>query len=265
MWQGYGPGTLPYTRIPLLTLIPFSKNRRLRQAIEDLGRSPYEVSKKCWSILEKHNLVRTAEEEALWRFRHAEQVPGPLTRFGHSLSFLLRSFLRACPQTVEMEIKFVQAGQLHLNIALSEDMRLVRINERWLSMKDVIAELGLSGKMAIGGLANLAAKNLFADILLQMPQEAFKREGNDMSAEWHIRREMNRADERLVNYRDLHVRRIISKSDNGSPGLCVEWNANSRQQEDITMIEVQCHRASRCHGLRHEMLIAKDGKCDSWS
>lgn len=93
----------------------------------------------------------------------------------------------------------MQAGQLHLDVAMSEDERSLRIHERWISMKDVVAELGLSGRMAENKVVILAVKKLFANILFQMPQEAFQQEGSVKSSEWHIQREISRADERLDN------------------------------------------------------------------
>lgn len=157
----------------------------------------------------------------------------------------------------------MQAGQLGLDIAISEDKHSLRIHERWIAMKDAVAELGLSGRMAEDKVVILAVKDLFIKTLWQMPAETFEQKGSARSSKWHVQREVNRAEERLINSQEMKVR-AINKTDNGSPALSVEWAVNAGQQ-DIDMIEVQCHRASRCFDLRHEMLIAKDGKCNSLS
>lgn len=125
-------------------------------------------------------------------------------------------------------------------------------------------ELGLFSKIAEDKVLILAVKNLFADVLEQLPRKAFQQEDDPRSSESHMKREINRAEERLVSYQELEVR-VKHKSDNGRPGLCVAWPVNARRQDDNIMIEVQCHRTSRCSDLRDELLIAKDGKCSQWS
>lgn len=221
------------------------------------------MSRKCWNILEKKKLVRNAEEEALWRFKHADEVPGPYPSFGTSVSRLLRACMRACPQAVgvDVEIKFIQAGQLHLDVIISEDKQSLHLHERWLSTEDAVVELGLSGKMAEDKVLVFAVRNLFADVLEQLPRKSFHQEDDPRSSESHMKREINRAEERLVSFQEMEVR-VNSKNENGRPGLCVEWPVNARQQDDNAMIEVQCHRASQCTHLRDVLLIAEDGKCD---
>lgn len=223
------------------------------------------MSKKCWNILERNKLVRTAEEEALWHFEHADIVPGPYPSFGTSVSLLLRACIRACPQAIGMKIEFMKAGQLHLDVAISEDNMLLRIHERWLSMKDAVAELGLFGKIADEKVVIFTVKNLFADVLEQLPRKVFQQEGSARSPEWHMKQEINRAEERLINHHEMEVR-VSNRSDNGRPGLCVEWAVKARTQDGNARIEVQCHRGSQCSfGLRKDVFIASDGMCASWN
>lgn len=222
------------------------------------------MSKKCWNILEKKKLVRNAEDEALWRFEHADEEPGPYPSFETSVARLLRACIRACPQAIDAEIEFIKAGQLHLDVVISEDQRLLRIHKRWLSFEDAIVELGLFSKIAEDKVLILAVKNLFADVLEQLPRKAFQQEDDPRSSESHMKREINRAEERLVSYQEMEVR-VKHNSHDGRPGLCVEWPVNARRQDNNIMIEVQCHRTSRCSDIRDELLIAKDGKCSHWS
>lgn len=158
----------------------------------------------------------------------------------------------------------MQACQLHLDVAISTDKKLLRIHERWLSLKDAVEELGLFGTMAEDKVVIFAVKSLFADVLNQLPPEAFLQSGGISwrSSEWHIKREICRAEERLVSNQEMEVR-VTDKENNGSPGICVEWAVNARPQDHNAMIEVQCHRASRCSHLRESLLIASDGTCAS--
>lgn len=221
------------------------------------------MSKKCWNILKRNKVVRTAAEEALWHFEHVDVVVGPYHSFGTSVSLLLRACIRACPQAPNMKIEFMNAGQLHLDVAISEDNKLLRVHERWLSMEDALAELGLFGKIAEDKVVILTVKNLFVDVLEQLPRKDFQQEGSARSPEWHLKQEINRAEERLINYHEMEVP-VIKKSDNGHPGLCVEWAVKARPQDDNAMIEVQCHRVSQCcFGLRKDVFIASDGMCAS--
>lgn len=155
----------------------------------------------------------------------------------------------------------MQARQLHLDVAVSEDKRLLRIHERWLHMNDAVEELGLSGQVAEDKVVIFTVKNLFAEVLKQLPPETFHQEGSTRSFKWHMKREINRAEERLVSSQEMKVR--VTVTDSGPPGICVEWTVNARPQDDKAMIEVQCHRASRCSHLRDSLLIASDGKCAS--
>lgn len=213
------------------------------------------MNKKCWNVLEKKNLVRNAEEETLWRFKHATRVEIIVSRLGTSVERFLRACIRACPQVLDMNIQFVKAGQLHVNVVISEGSGLLLIHERWLSMNEAVAELGLVGKMSEDRVVTFAVKNLFADVLQQLPREVFP-------FGWHITQEINRAEERLVNNQDMHVR-VVHQRGNERPSLSVEWNANGRPQDDDAKIEIQCHRASRCNQLHHDLLIASDGMCAS--
>lgn len=157
-----------------------------------------------------------------------------------------------------MNIRFMQAGQLHLNVAISEDQRLLRIHERWLSLNDAVEELGLSGNIAENKVVIFTVKNLFANVLEQLPREAFQQEGSARSSEWHMKQEINRAEERLVNKQDMEVR-VTNTTENGRPGLRVEWAVNARPQDHNAVIEVQCHLALRCFNLRDDLLISGDG------
>lgn len=212
--------------------------------------------------MQKKNLVRTAEEEALWRFKTAQEVPVD-SGFGMSVRRLLQACMRACPQAPDMNIRFMKAGKLDLDVAISEDMRLLHIHERWHSLNDAVEELGLCGKMAEDKVVMLTVKNLFANVLDQLPRETFQREGSARSSEWHIKQEMNRAEERLINRQEMEVC-VTNMTDTKHPGFFVQWAVDPQPQDRNAMIEVQCHLASRCSDLRNDLLIAADGMYTSW-
>lgn len=233
------------------------------QVIEGLGREPFELTKKYWDILEQYNLVFTAEKEALRRFATADPVPVPRTSFAISMNRLLRACIRACSQTRNMSFEFVAAGDIQLNIAISEDNSVIRIHERWVSMKDALTQLGSIVDMEEGELVDYTVKRLFTDILEKLPRVNFLQEGNAAPPDECMKQEAHRAELRLIQHQRMQIR-IIDKTDDGRPGLCVEWAVNARPQHDNARIEVQCHRASRCSLLRDSLLIASDGMCASW-
>lgn len=103
---------------------------------------------------------------------------------------------------------------------------MVHIHKQWLSIKDAVKELGLSSKMSEDKVVIFTVKNLFADVLKQLPPEVFQIEGNSRSSEWHMKQEINRAQERLVNKQEMKVR-VTNKWENGRPGFCVEWAVNA--------------------------------------
>lgn len=221
------------------------------------------MSNKCWKILKMKGLVRNGIEEALWRFGSAEEVPQvPDTSFATSVIRLLRACIKACPQTTNMDIKFMRAGQLHLDLAISNHTPLLRIHERWLSIEDAKTELGLFGNVAEDKVVAITVKHLFAKTLHQLPQDVFQQEGSPRSPDWHENQEKSRAELRLANSQQMQVR-IVDGTEPGLPGLCVEWAVNAQEQDDNSWIEVQCHLASKCSHFREKLLIASDGMCAS--
>ncbi len=163
--------------------------------------------------------------------------------------------MRSCPKTDGLAIDFVQAGQLHLQLFYSEEERLVRVHERWLSVDGAIEELGLPDDLIQADVVFHAVKRLFADALEQLPREAFV-EDNVRTAEWRRKLEVSCAEQRLLNY--LRMGSLSVDAALERPGLRLRWAFDSRQSQDA-VVEIQCHSASRCSHLRDSVLTAEDG------
>ena len=175
--------------------------------------------------------------------------------FATSVHRLLCACVRACPKTNGIAINFVQAGQLHLQLFYSEEERLFRAHERWLSVRGAIEELGLPDDLIEVDVVFHTVKRLFADALEQMPREVFV-EDDVRTGEWRRKLEVSRAEQRLLNYLrmgDLRIDTVPKR-----PGLHLRWDVDSRQSFD-TSVEIHCHRASRCAHLRDSLLTAEDG------
>ncbi|KAJ0120105.1 hypothetical protein J7T55_000958 [Diaporthe amygdali] len=172
-------------------------NQRLHYIIEGLGRDGFELHQRYWTLLRSHGLLWTAEEEEQRRFRAAPYVPVPETTFATSVSRLLRACIRACPQTTEMAMSFVQAGQLHLQLSFSEDEQLFRIHERWLRMDTAINELALDDDLEEINIVWYTVKSLFSDALEQLPRQWFVAEDKVKTSEWQRKLEILRAEQRL--------------------------------------------------------------------
>jgi hypothetical protein len=234
------------------------KDPRLEYIIEGLGCEAVQLTKTFWNSLREYGLIRTAEEEECRRFTAAPPVAATGTAFAKSVRRLLRACMRACPQTKDMDISFVQAGQLHLQLFFSADERLIRVHGRWLSVDGANMEMGLADDLVEVDILYHTVKRLFADTLEQLPRESFvDEEDHARTAEWRRKLEISRAEQRLMS----HLRigdPDITVQDQDEPGLCATWVEDPRWNHNTT-VEIQCHRASRCSYLRDSPLIAEDG------
>ncbi len=235
------------------------QNPRLDHIIQGLGCEGVELKSEYWAILRRHNLIRAAEEEEYRRFTAAPPVTAAAleSAFAASVLRLLCSCVRACPKTNGININFVQAGQLHLQLFYSEEERLFRAHERWLSVRGAIDELGLPDDLMELDVVFHTVKRLFAEALEQMPREVFVEEDDVRTGEWRRKLEVSRAEQRLLNYLRMGNLRVDTVPKRH--GLHLRWDFDSRQSFD-TGIEVQCHRASRCSHLRGSLLTAEDGE-----
>jgi hypothetical protein len=221
----------------------------------------------CWTILRRHNLLRTAEEEEQQRFMAAPLSTDslPVSTFAVSVRHLLRACGYACPKTKAMAFHFVRAGQLHLQLFYSEAEKLFRVHDRWLSARSAVDELGLPYDLPEADVVFHTVKRLFSDALEQLPVDVFHvAEANDArTAEWRRRLEISLSEQRLLGYLRLFG---SSSAVLDSVGLLVAWgwwpDAGCGSH---TVVEIQCHRASRCAHLLRKLFIAQDGAYRGYS
>ena len=212
-----------------------------------------------WTILRRHNLIRTAEEEEQQRFMAAPLITDTDagSTFATSVRHLLRACGYACPKTKGMAFHFVQAGQLDLQLFYSEEQ--FRVHDRWLSTHSAVHELGLPDNLPEADVVFHAVKRLFSDALEQLPVDVFVVEGNDVrTTGWRRKLEISLSEQRLLSYL-----RLVGSSVRVTPdpvGLLVArgWWPDARCGLD-TVVEIQCHKASRCARLRSRLLTAEDG------
>lgn len=156
-----------------------------------------------------------------------------------------------------MAFHFVQAGQLDLQIFYSED--LFRVYDRWLSANSAVDELGLPHNLPEADVVFHAVKRLFSDALEQLPVDVFVVEGNDArTTGWGRRLEISLSEQRLLGY--LRLVGLSVRVTPDSVGLLVTrgWWPDARRGSDI-VVEIQCHKASRCAHLQSRLLTAEDG------
>ncbi|GAB1315574.1 hypothetical protein MFIFM68171_05784 [Madurella fahalii] len=231
-------------------------NTRLDQIIQGLGYEGAELTDGYWAILRQYNLIRTAEEEEQRRFAAAPLVDVPESTFAKSVHRLLRACVRACPTTDGMAIRFVQAGQMRLQIVFSEAERLFLVHDRWLSVQDAVMELGLPDDLTEADITFHTVKRLFADALEQLPCSMFPQD-SPMTADLQRKLDIKHAEQRLLNHH-LLVATLGVRAVPPHHGLCLSWAAPASRQN----FEVQCHKASRCFDLWDNLLISEDARPD---
>ncbi|KAM7185075.1 hypothetical protein V8F20_011940 [Naviculisporaceae sp. PSN 640] len=218
-----------------------AKNPRLDHIIQGLGYEGAELTKVCWTILRRHNLLRTADEEEQHRFTAAPLIADvdAESTFATSVGHLLSACGYACPKTKGMAFRFVQAGQLHLDLFYSEAEKTFRVHDRWLSARGAVNELGLPENLPEADIVFHTVKRLFSDGLEQLPMDAFSAaEVNDeRTTEWRRRLEISLSEQRLLSYLRLF-----------GPNIDVGLNLGG----------LLCHKVSRCGHLRSKLLTAED-------
>ncbi|KAK0738005.1 hypothetical protein B0T18DRAFT_492092 [Schizothecium vesticola] len=243
-----------------------AKNPRLDHIIEGLGYEGVELTKTYWTILRRHNLLRTAEEEEQHRFTAAPLITNidAGSTFATSVRYLLRACGYACPKSKGVAFHFVQAGQLHLQLFYSETEELFRVHDRWLSVRSAVDELGLPDSLPEADVVFHTVKRLFSDALEQLPLDVFHVvDANDArTTEWRGKLEISLSEQRLLSYL-----RLVGSSVRVIPdfvGLIVAWGWWPDAQSSLgAVVEIQCHKASRCAHLRSKLLTAEDAHTDN--
>ena len=82
-------------------------------------------------MLKKHDLCRTPSEELLHRFRSANAIEVPKTTFATHIDWMLRSLLKASPETKEMKLNFVDGRSLQIDAGFFDDTW--RVHDKWLT------------------------------------------------------------------------------------------------------------------------------------
>jgi len=159
-----------------------------------------------------------------------------------------------------MAFHFVQAGQLHLQLFYSETEELFRVHDRWLSARSAVDELGLLDSLSEADAVFHTVKRLFSDALEQLPADVFHVvDANDArTTDWRRKLEISLSEQRLLSYLRLFGSSVSVILD--SAGLLVAWGWWPDAQCTLgTVVEIQCHKASRCAHLRSKLLTAEDG------
>lgn len=212
-----------------------------------------------WAVLERFDLVRTADQEQRRRFLIAEAAIVPRQRFAEEVVRLLRASLQGCAQTSEITIQFVRAEQLSLHTFYVEAEKLSKIHEKWLSKDASTQELGLPQNLPEVDVLFHVIKRLFSEILDEVPEDRFDNDENHSSA-WQKKRVLSCAEQRLLDYRRISNRLALTTgiATQSTSRMTLQWDGDLSWGDD-SLVTVQLHAELTCSHLR-DLLLAKDCK-----
>ncbi|KAK7429426.1 hypothetical protein QQZ08_004018 [Neonectria magnoliae] len=233
-----------------------SKNPRLEKTIQGLGRQGVEVPNTYWAVLEKFNLVRTADQEQRRRFLSAEAATVPRQTFAEDVVRLLRASLQGCTQTSEIAVQFVRAEQLSLHTFYIEAEQLVKFHEKWLNKDASLQELGLPQNLVEGDVLFHVIKRLFSEVLDEVPDDRFDYDENPSNV-WHKKRVLSCAEQRLLDYGRIRNRLALTvgMATQRTSRMTLQWDGDPCC--DDSLVTVQLHAELTCSHLR-DLLLAKD-------
>ncbi|KAI1085731.1 hypothetical protein F5B20DRAFT_587679 [Whalleya microplaca] len=225
-----------------------SENSRFDQIIQGLGREPFELENKYWSII-KDEGFRTAEEEERKQFLAAQTVSTPEESFAKAVDRLVRAGLKACPQTAGTTTHFVKAGFLGLDSFYEQQQGTFKIHERWLTVDGARIELGMDHEVLIPTLVFNTAKRLLADALYQVPKIYWHVDPRRL--DWYRKRAISLTDQMILEY--TQIKQNLQFSVNQSEKLdtlVVRWNSHTGWTPD-TLVKIHVHRESTCSSFKN--------------
>ncbi|KAH6988526.1 hypothetical protein EDB80DRAFT_730218 [Ilyonectria destructans] len=234
-----------------------SKNPRLEKTIQGLDRQGVEVPNTYWAVLERFDLVRTADQEQRRRFLIAEVATVPRQKFAEEVMRLLRASLQGCAQTSEIAVQFVRAEQLSLHTFYVEAEQLSKIHKKWLNKDASTQELGLPQNLAEGDVLFHVIKRLFSEILDQVPDDRFDHNENHSNV-WQKKRVLSCAEQRLLDYGRISNRLALTAeiAAQSTSRMTLQWDGDLSWGDD-SLVTVQLHVELTCSHLR-DLLLAKD-------
>ncbi|KAH7137350.1 hypothetical protein B0J13DRAFT_77491 [Dactylonectria estremocensis] len=225
-----------------------SKNPRLDKIIQGLGRHGMELPNSYWAVLERYNLVRTAEQEQQRCFLSVEIAPVPYSSFAEEVSRLVRGCLQATTLTRDMTVQFVRAGRLSLHTFHDAGQQLLKIHEKWLSKEDSIQELGLPKNLEESDVLFHITKHLLSDVLGGVPKRQFNSDKNHSST-WLRKRIQNCAEQRLLYHMRIKNGFSLTPSPHTARLLTLAWDRGLSWGDDCS-VTIQLHVESTCFHLR---------------
>lgn len=205
----------------------------------------------------RFGLLRTAEAEEYRRFTAAPIGSIPATRYAIVMSNLLRACLHACHKTSGKAIRFVQAGQLHLALYLTDNE--FRVHDRWLDGVGAVEELGLPEDCVASDTIFHTVKTLFSEALKQLPPQVFLQDdGRQMPVERRRNLERTRTEQRLLDYFRLSNLVVERPNNCCESNFGVKWTVDPRKLLSCE-VEIQCHRAACLPRIHKSIYIAEDG------
>ncbi|KPM37803.1 hypothetical protein AK830_g8751 [Neonectria ditissima] len=233
------------------------KNPRLGKTIQGLGRQGVEVPNTYWAVLEKFNLVRTADQEQRRRFLSAEVATVPHQEFAEEAVRLLRASLRGCTQTSAIAVQFVRAEELSLDKFYVEAEQVFKIHEKWLSKDSSIEELGLPQNLAERDVLFRVIKQLLSEILDEVPDDRFGYGENHTNA-CHKKGVLSCAEQRLLDYSMIRNSFALTAEieTQSTSRMTLQWDGDLSWGDD-SLVTVQLHAELTCSHVR-DLLLAKD-------
>lgn len=186
-----------------------------------------------WYILSVFDFVRTAAEEEEQRFLEAPVTAVPNTAFSQEAHRLIRASLHGCTETRGMEVEFVKAGPLALNISLPDNDGPVKIHAKWLTKADSTRELGVTNTLPESSVLFHSISKLFSKILHKVC--AGKSDEDEKERREHIG-----VQQRLLEYFDMKKHLSLRTPSSRNCQLSLRWDAKSSWDDGVN-VSIQLH------------------------
>lgn len=241
----------------------------IRPTISGFGKEPKKLTDTYWSLLESHwGLgLATVDAEVRRRFQLSRPVQVlPTTRFAEEFVSQLRTCLKACRTTQHIDVRFVEAGALHVQYLFEAKENLLVIHENWLSAAHAVKELGIDEGSETGWVPDdeglhvsaHASYALFEYLLMQFGKDDIVTDIVGKPLDWHRKKELMTVSQRLLTTQ-LMMRKLRLEPGPGSATLSWDFDMGSGWARVGDEIELHVHEADGCAHLR-SLRLSRDGK-----
>jgi hypothetical protein len=189
------------------------------------------LTDRYWKLLHKHHLIHTAAEEEHKRFMTAPLAMTPDTAFATAINSHFSACLQACPYTKDMTAEFIQAGQLRLALFFASNEGKFRIHQRYLSLDNTVAELGLPQTVEDMDIKEHVLRQLMTEALYQLPLESFRASASNAQT-LKTPEDIRDIQIRLAEQRLIESRRLQESNGNGAAKRLAHGDSSVKKESD---------------------------------